>query len=52
MSSWLRHGAGGHGRSVADSIIFNGDDVVGFLMMSFFQCFRSGIPVLGPLSLA
>ena len=53
MSSWLILGAGGHGRSVADSIIFNGDDVVGFLDDSYSSnAFVSGIPVLGPLSLS
>ena len=50
---WLILGAGGHGRSVADAIRAQADDVLGFLDDSrpaeeLVAC----VPVLGPLRLA
>ena len=50
---WLILGAGGHGRSVADAIAANGDQVVGFLDDGQpIGTLVNGIPVLGALSLA
>jgi hypothetical protein len=49
---WLILGAGGHGRSVADTVAANGDQVGGFLDDDQpFDTLVSGIPVLGELSL-
>ena len=50
---WLILGAGGHGRSVADAIRAQGDDVVGFLDDGRpADELVGGDPVLGPLRLA
>jgi len=50
---WLILGSGGHGRSVADAIRAQGDDVVGFLDDSRpADELVAGVPVLGPLRLA
>ena len=50
---WLILGAGGHGRSVCDSITASGDHVVGFLDDALPACtLVNGTPVLGVLSLA
>jgi len=47
---WLILGSGGHGRSVADAINAQGDDVVGFLDDGRpADELVAGIPVLGPL---
>ena len=49
---WLIHGAGGHGRSVADAIAASGDYVVGFLDDALAPgTLVSGTPVMGGLSL-
>jgi hypothetical protein len=50
---WLILGAGGHGRSVADTIVVNGDQVVGFLDDGQpIGTLVNGTHVLGALSLA
>ena len=50
---WLILGAGGHGRSVADAISANGDQVMGFLDDAQpVGTLVHGVPVLGALSLA
>jgi FlaA1/EpsC-like NDP-sugar epimerase len=50
---WLILGAGGYGRSVADAIATNGEQVVGFLDDGQpIGTLVNGIPVLGALSLA
>ena len=50
---WLILGAGGHGRSVADAINAQGDDVLGFLDDSRPAGeLVAGVPVIGALSLA
>jgi hypothetical protein len=50
---WLILGAGGHGRSVADAIRAQGDDVLGFLDDSRpADELVAGVPVIGALSLA
>jgi len=47
---WLILGSGGHGRSVADAIRAQGDDVIGFLDDGRpADELVAGIPVLGPL---
>ncbi len=53
VQRWLILGAGGHGRSVADAIAANGDQVVGFLDDGQpVGTLVNGTPVLGALSLA
>ena len=50
---WLILGSGCHGRSVADAIRAQGDDVLGFLDDSrTANELVAGVPVLGPLRLA
>jgi len=50
---WLVLGTGGHGRSVADAIRAQGDDLLGFLDDSRpADELVAGVPVLGPLRLS